>query len=497
MTIKIKNPNLSIIGSPVVGGTANQVLYVDSAGNMAGDADFTFDGSNVTITKQLISSLAAGTAPFSIASTTLVTNLNADLWDGFQFADYLDQPVRTISSPSFAEVFADAFYNVSGLQTNIMNMNGAGEKIIFTAAAGVTMPALTATSFIIGANTLTTTEWANLDGQDQTVATTSSPTFVRLTLSQAIGTSPFAITSTTVNTNLNADLLDGAHVGTSGATVPLCNTGNTWGEMQTFSATTDSFGRLVLLSKTNYTLASTQYLFDMNARTATSGAYGAGSFFGLNFTITLRDAAGTQSGGVVGSQGAINITGAGTITGAVSGAWSQVDLNSAAAVTAIWSLRSRIRIINTATGSINTAYAIYVDPIDAQDGTITTGRGLYISSPSKDTGTFTTYDAIWIDDATAASTNRGVVVDSDTIGLTLGAGQDAIINYDGTDVVLNTALVGSGVLKLANATNWTANGTGTVTISNLAPAGVGTATIGKWLTVKDDAGTVYYIMAFT
>jgi len=320
---------------------------------------------------------------------------------------------------------------------------------------------------------------------------------VRLTLSQATGTSPFAITSTTVNTNLNADLLDGAHVGTSGATVPLLNTANTWGEMQTFSATTDSFGRLVLLSKTNYTLASTQYLFDMNARTATSGAYGAGSFFGLNFTITLRDAAGTQSGGVVGSQGAINITGAGTITGAVSGAWSQVDLNSAAAVTAIWSLRSRIRIINTATGSINTAYAIYVDPIDAQDGTITTGRGLYISSPSKDTGTFTTYDAIWIDDATAASTNRGVVIDSDTIGLTLGAGQDAILNYDGTDVVLNTALVGSGVLKLANATNWTANGTGTVTISNLAPAGVGTATIGKWLTVKDDAGTVYYIMAFT
>ena len=78
-----------------------------------------------------------------------------------------------------------------------------------------------------------------------------------------------------------------------------------------------------------------------------------------------------------------------------------------------------------------------------------------------------------------------------------GAGNDASIGYDGTDMVIDTALVGSGVLKFANATNWTANGTNTVTISNVAPSGVGTATISKWLTVKDNAGTVYYIPAWT
>ncbi len=37
--------------------------------------------------------------------------------------------------------------------------------------------AITGTSFIIGGNTLTTTEWAYLDGQDQSVFTTSTPTF--------------------------------------------------------------------------------------------------------------------------------------------------------------------------------------------------------------------------------------------------------------------------------------------------------------------------------
>ena len=41
--------------------------------------------------------------------------------------------------------------------------------------------AITGTSFIIGANTLDTNEWAYLDGQNQAVKTTSSPTFANIT----------------------------------------------------------------------------------------------------------------------------------------------------------------------------------------------------------------------------------------------------------------------------------------------------------------------------
>ena len=78
-----------------------------------------------------------------------------------------------------------------------------------------------------------------------------------------------------------------------------------------------------------------------------------------------------------------------------------------------------------------------------------------------------------------------------------GSGADARISYDATDMVIDSATVGSGVIKFANATNWTANGAGTVTISNLAPSGVGTATISQWLTVKNNAGTVMYIPAWT
>ena len=52
-------------------------------------------------------------------------------------------------------------------------------------------------------------------------------------------------------------------------------------------------------------------------------------------------------------------------------------------------------------------------------------------------------------------------------------------------------------LRFSAAASWTANGSANVTISNVAPAGVGTATISKWLTVEDDSGNIFYIPAWT
>ena len=54
-----------------------------------------------------------------------------------------------------------------------------------------------------------------------------------------------------------------------------------------------------------------------------------------------------------------------------------------------------------------------------------------------------------------------------------------------------------GTVTFNDSAQWTANASGTVTISGVAPAGVGTATISKWLTVTDDSGTVMYIPAGT
>lgn len=45
-----------------------------------------------------------GTAPMTISSTTLVPNLNAELWDGIQFSSYFNQAVKTTSDPTFNDL---------------------------------------------------------------------------------------------------------------------------------------------------------------------------------------------------------------------------------------------------------------------------------------------------------------------------------------------------------------------------------------------------------
>jgi hypothetical protein len=50
-------------------------------------------------------SIALGAYTLTTSNTTVVANLNADLWDGNQFSNYLDQAVKTTSTPTFAAVY--------------------------------------------------------------------------------------------------------------------------------------------------------------------------------------------------------------------------------------------------------------------------------------------------------------------------------------------------------------------------------------------------------
>ena len=81
-------------------------------------------------------------------------------------------------------------------------------------------------------------------------------------------------------------------------------------------------------------------------------------------------------------------------------------------------------------------------------------------------------------------------------GLTVTAG-GLTVTAGGLVVTAGGLTVTAGTLTLGDSAHWTANASGTVTISNVAPSGVGTATITKWLTVTDNAGTVMYIPAWT
>jgi hypothetical protein len=54
---------------------------------------------------------------------TLISSLNADLWDGYHFADYLNQAVKTVSSPTFAGL------TLSGLTSGSVLFTGSGGLI--------------------------------------------------------------------------------------------------------------------------------------------------------------------------------------------------------------------------------------------------------------------------------------------------------------------------------------------------------------------------------
>lgn len=86
----------------------------------------------------------------------------------------------------------------------------------------------------LGSNNGVAFDWATPGtlkiSTSQDLQTSATPTFARLTMSQATGTSPLSVSSTTVCSNLNADLLDGYHASafefTQTSGVPRSNLGS-------------------------------------------------------------------------------------------------------------------------------------------------------------------------------------------------------------------------------------------------------------------------------
>ena len=105
-----------------------------------------------TFTSQLASTVATGTAPFSVASTTKVTNLNADLLDGLSSADFQ----APLSGTGIVKSTAGT---ISYLTDNSTNWNTAyNDKINSAAVTGSGTNTLTLTQQDAGTITAT---WVN------------------------------------------------------------------------------------------------------------------------------------------------------------------------------------------------------------------------------------------------------------------------------------------------------------------------------------------------
>ena len=97
------------------------------------------------------------------------------------------------------------------------------------------------------------------------------------------------------------------------------------------------------------------------------------------------------------------------------------------------------------------------------------------------------------------TTRRGFRYDSSRSRIEVTVDGAVVAHYNNVAPSLSIVdgITIDGTITLNDSAHWTANASGTVTISNVAPSGVGTATITKWLTVTDDGGTVMYIPAWT
>lgn len=190
---------------------------------------FSIASNRVISYVQLQSTIASGVAPFIVASNTVVSNLNADLLDGQHLSD-LD----------------GRYVNVTGdTMTGDLNISG-GHRLYLTQASA------TSTQYIMfqggdndygriafggTGNNAGWMEIASCDDGNEPIyvrqytgvftsikrtatlldasGNTSFPgsvTSVRHISTVGTGTQPYQCNSTTLNTNLNADLLDGYHI---------------------------------------------------------------------------------------------------------------------------------------------------------------------------------------------------------------------------------------------------------------------------------------------
>lgn len=167
---------------------------------------------NITSSGQFISPIAIGTSPFSVVSTTVNTNLNADLLDG-QHGSYYATTQNTLkidqTTPQFVingtPVFSGGIrlgnFTTSGfLKTNAV---GTGSLFVDTTNYAISTGYLNLSTGGVVSGNLAVSGNLGVSGTTTISGQIVSPI--------PVGTSPFNVTSTTLNTNLNADYLDGQH----------------------------------------------------------------------------------------------------------------------------------------------------------------------------------------------------------------------------------------------------------------------------------------------
>jgi hypothetical protein len=198
---------LGFVSGLTVGTTVAEIPY--SAFRVRGfqvNLNGSVSSNNYIIASAFTSTIGTGSMPFTVSSTTMVTNLNADMIDGLQGSDLvtggtaLDGGVNVFTTKTGANLL---FRGLTG-RTNQIIISASTDLITFAlpqdiaGTSSVNFSNLNISNNIIGVGVISAT----------TIIANRTITASAFTSTVTTGTRPFVISSTTVVTNLNADMVD-------------------------------------------------------------------------------------------------------------------------------------------------------------------------------------------------------------------------------------------------------------------------------------------------
>src|SRR4030067_551396 len=403
------------------------------------------DVAGVTTSDNFISDVAIGTQPYACTSTTLNTNLNADLWDGYQFADYFNQTYLTTSSPQFANLVITAggdirpcaisktpFNTAQGDGTDFVTFDTTNKRV------GFNNPPAAILNLKGALNTaITGTVSVSAGAAAVTGVGTSFTTALVIGDSIKIADEIFTVSVITNNTSLT---LDSNHIaGASGVTAYidpdlfLIENGDA---VDTFRMSkSGNIGLGVspsnLISfyayKTHNTASSIQGIRSIVINN------GTGVNYGLN---ALADS---------------NTTGNPAL---IIGGYYQANQSGSGTIATLIGIRALTQMGGTGLVTNNIPLQIYGQ---LGSGQTTNAQGIYVKDFIGTVGKATNQYGIYLEKQTKGGTiNTGIALVGDGLGadLGLGAGQNAKIYYDATipALVLDPDVVGTGAVKINGKT---------------------------------------------
>lgn len=233
LTTAAGNTSIQIAESQVTNLTTDLATFLKKDGSVALTANWPAGAFQITAAN-FVSTIATGTKPYACSSITLNDNLNADYLNGVhgKWTSLANTNVIVYSSADNALV---NLANPAKFTNTLKSVAGVTQWVIDAAVIAPTWNSvLTNNRSSAGVNPqLTTTDHLEFrdankyiysdastsltivsDGTITLSPTTTTNTAKQIVSSLATGTSPFSVTSTTKNTNLNADKTDGIDIGT-------------------------------------------------------------------------------------------------------------------------------------------------------------------------------------------------------------------------------------------------------------------------------------------